>query len=74
MFELLSRLLLLKKGVNLFINLADESDKVPKLSKKLYSDFRLSSQEWATLKLIHEVLETPHAAQATFSSETQPTV
>ncbi|KIK36239.1 hypothetical protein CY34DRAFT_94742, partial [Suillus luteus UH-Slu-Lm8-n1] len=43
--------------VNRFIQLADDSDEVPKLKGKSYADFRLSVQEWTELDLMHEVLQ-----------------
>ena len=39
-----------------FVQLADESDEVPTLRNKKYSDYRLSKLEWDKLKLMHEVL------------------
>jgi hypothetical protein len=46
--------------VNRFIQLADDSDEVPKLKGKSYADFRLSAQEWMELDLMREVLQVCH--------------
>ncbi|KAG2345437.1 hypothetical protein BDR05DRAFT_946935 [Suillus weaverae] len=35
-----------------FIQLTDDSDEVPKLHSKSYSDFKLSGQEWLKLELM----------------------
>jgi hypothetical protein len=43
--------------VTRFTQLADESDEVPALHKKRYSNFHLSKVEWDHLKLVHEVLQ-----------------
>ena len=46
-----------------FINLADDSRQVPKLQRKTYADFKLTSGEWDNLDLLHnvlKVLETSH--------------
>jgi hypothetical protein len=45
------------QGVNLFTQLADEDDCVPKLRKKQYVTYRLSRPEWNKIRLLHEVLE-----------------
>ena len=46
------------QAIQNFICLADDSDKVPKLSNdRQYSDFKLSNAEWKQLELIHEVLQ-----------------
>ncbi|KAG2340027.1 hypothetical protein BDR05DRAFT_890603, partial [Suillus weaverae] len=55
------------QGINRFIQLTDESDKVPNLKGKLYMDFRLSAPEWTKLKLMHEVLQEPADTQQSFS-------
>jgi hypothetical protein len=46
--------------VNQFIQLADDSDEVPKLKGKSYADFWLSVQEWTELDLMCEVLQVCH--------------
>ncbi|KAF8801927.1 hypothetical protein BYT27DRAFT_7011862, partial [Phlegmacium glaucopus] len=51
---------------------ADEN--LPKLRNKKYSDYLLVEYKWEQLGLIKEVLEDPRFAQASFSSETEPTV
>lgn len=83
LYAFLDRLLTLK-GVNHFVQLADDSDEVPNLKGKSYSDFRLRKQDWATMELMHEVLQSrnlrqpnkhsrvlaslPYGAQSQFSS------
>lgn len=74
LFTFLDRLLILKKGVNHFVQLADDSDEVPNLKGKAYSDFRLRKQDWARMELMHEVLQEPATAKQTFSSAREPTV
>ena len=39
-----------------FVQGADDSDKVPDLQGKYYSDFKLMKRDWEKLKLMHEVL------------------
>ncbi|KAL0958654.1 hypothetical protein HGRIS_014979 [Hohenbuehelia grisea] len=72
--KFLDRLLLLKKGVNQFTQSANESDEVPDLKDKNYSDFRLTKKDWERLELIREVLLEPATATQTFSSARDPTV
>ena len=38
------------------MQLADDSEEVPKLKNKSYSDFKLSRDDWDRLVLMHEVL------------------
>jgi hypothetical protein len=38
------------------VQLADDSEEVPKLKNKSYSDFKLSRDDWDRLMLMHEVL------------------
>ena len=38
------------------MQLADDSEEVPKLKNKLYLDFKLSRDDWDRLSLMHEVL------------------
>ncbi|PSS37546.1 hypothetical protein PHLCEN_2v622, partial [Hermanssonia centrifuga] len=61
-------------AINKFCLVADVSKQVPKLRNKNYSDFAISNAEWEQLRLIHEVLDEPRAAQAAFSSEKYSTV
>jgi hypothetical protein len=78
------------QGVNHFVQLADDSDEVPNLKGKAYSDFRLRKQDWARMDLMREVLQVctltihcevshrifqePATAKQTFSSAREPTV
>jgi hypothetical protein len=45
----------------IFVNkpdvVCDDSDEVPNLKDKQYSDFCLLKKDWDTLKLMHEVLQ-----------------
>jgi hypothetical protein len=41
--------------VSHFAQYADESDEVPKLKGKNYSDFYLQKHDWEKLELMHEV-------------------
>ena len=46
------------QAVQNFIYYADDSDRVPKLSKgRRYAQFKISDMEWIQLGLIHEVLQ-----------------
>ncbi|KAG2039592.1 hypothetical protein BDR03DRAFT_980807 [Suillus americanus] len=74
LFTCLTRLLLLQKGVNRFVRLADNSDEVPNLQKKQYSDFKLSQSDWFQLLLLHKVLQEPANATQSFSCSKDPTV
>ncbi|KAF8801155.1 hypothetical protein BYT27DRAFT_7342075 [Phlegmacium glaucopus] len=74
MFDLIDRLILDKRAVNKFCLVADTCGQVPKLQNKAYSDYYLTSAEWTLLELMREVLQEPRDAQASFSSETAPTV
>ncbi|KAG1792926.1 ribonuclease H-like domain-containing protein [Suillus plorans] len=74
LFTCLTRLLLLQKGVNRFVRLADDSDDVPNLRKKQYADFKLSQSDWVQLSLLREVLQEPANATQSFSSAKNPTV
>lgn len=48
----------LLQAVRNFINLADDSGRVPKLSNgRHYKQFEISNVEWTQLGLIHEVLK-----------------
>lgn len=71
-----------------FAQFADESDIVPKLKGKNYSDFFLRKRDWEKLELVHEVLQVslelnscpfinhcdkePASAKQTFSSSKEP--
>ncbi|KAF8805040.1 hypothetical protein BYT27DRAFT_7105690, partial [Phlegmacium glaucopus] len=44
-------------ALNHFAQLADESDEVPNLKGKSYSDFYLRKRDWEKLELMHEVLK-----------------
>jgi hypothetical protein len=46
--------------VKRFTKLADESDDVPKLRNKKYSDFKLSKFEWERLELLQAVLQVSY--------------
>ena len=43
--------------LNHFAQLADESDEVPNLKGKSYSNFYLHKRDWDRLKLVHEILK-----------------
>jgi hypothetical protein len=74
--------------VSHFAQFADESDMVPKLKGKNYSDFYLRKRDWEKLELMHEVLQVrleliyvpiidycvkePASAKQTFSSSKEP--
>ena len=45
------------QGLNHFAEVADESDDVPNLKGKLYSDFHLRKNDWEKITLMHEVLK-----------------
>jgi hypothetical protein len=45
------------QGVNHFIHLADDSEEVPKLKKRQYSDFKLTQSDWMQLSLLHKALQ-----------------
>ncbi|KAF8148227.1 hypothetical protein B0H34DRAFT_267201 [Crassisporium funariophilum] len=45
------------QGVVHFSQLADDSDEVPNLKGKSYSDFRLQKSDWARMQLMHDVLQ-----------------
>ena len=46
----------LLQGISRFVQLTDDSEEVPKLKNKMYSDFELSRDDWDRLSLMHEVL------------------
>ncbi|KAF5380029.1 hypothetical protein D9615_006171 [Tricholomella constricta] len=74
MYSFLDRMLTVRKAINHFVQLADDSDEVPTLRRKSYTDFRLGKQDWRKLELMHEVLKEPASAKQTFSSSREPTV
>jgi len=43
--------------VNLFVELADDSEEVPSLKGKRYADFRLDRKDWERMKQMKEVLQ-----------------
>lgn len=45
------------QAVSRFVQLADDSDEVPALKNKKYSDFKLTAQEWDMIDRMHEVLQ-----------------
>ncbi|KAN0138441.1 Ribonuclease H-like domain containing protein [Lactarius tabidus] len=47
----------INQGITKFIQLADDSSQVPKLSKKFYADYRQTPSEWANLGLLHQILK-----------------
>ncbi|KIK05961.1 hypothetical protein K443DRAFT_90372, partial [Laccaria amethystina LaAM-08-1] len=64
----------LQDAINQFVLLTDDSESVPDLQGKSYSDFRLSKQDWQNIELVHEILWEPANAQQSFSSTKTPTV
>ncbi|KAG2029160.1 hypothetical protein BDR03DRAFT_1018820 [Suillus americanus] len=74
MHSFITWMLLLQKGVNLFVELVDDSEDVPSLKGKCYADFCLNKNDWEKLKLVHEVLQEPASATQTFSSSRDPSV
>ncbi|KAG1827950.1 ribonuclease H-like domain-containing protein [Suillus subalutaceus] len=74
LFGMLEHTFKLRKGVNRFIQLADDSDEVPNLQGKSYGAFKLSAEEWKKLELMHDVLQEPANAQQSFSATREPTV
>jgi hypothetical protein len=73
LYNFLDRILLLQKvcsivltmcntelfiqGINRFVQIADDSDEVPDLTGKSYSDFKLNKKDWDKIALVHEVLQ-----------------
>jgi len=45
------------QGINRFVQIADDSDEVPDLTGKSYSDFKLNKKDWDKIALVHEVLQ-----------------
>jgi hypothetical protein len=52
--------------VNLFVELADDSDEVPPLKGKQYADFRLDRKDWERMKQMKEVLQVCKAFRFIF--------
>jgi len=46
----------LLQGISHFVQLANDSEEVPKLKNKMSSNFKLSRDDWDWLSLMHEVL------------------
>ncbi|KAF8290405.1 hypothetical protein DL93DRAFT_1087363 [Clavulina sp. PMI_390] len=57
MFNMISRAILLREAVDIFIALADRSSKVPNLRGRRYSDYSFSDGDWIQLGLICDVLK-----------------
>ncbi|KAG0701880.1 ribonuclease H-like domain-containing protein [Suillus ampliporus] len=74
LFSMMERILRLHKGVNRFIQFADDSDEVPNLQGNSYGTFKLSAEEWKMLELMHDALQEPANAQQLFSATCKPTV
>ncbi|KAJ6474818.1 hypothetical protein C8R45DRAFT_1010614 [Mycena sanguinolenta] len=55
----LDRTLTLRKAIDLFVRLADDSEEVPDLRNKFYRDYTLPKPEWEKIQLIHEALREP---------------
>jgi hypothetical protein len=47
---------MINQGINRFVQLADDSEEVPNLKKKSYSDFKLTRNDWDKITLMHKVL------------------
>ncbi|KAJ6608449.1 hypothetical protein B0H10DRAFT_1921095 [Mycena sp. CBHHK59/15] len=74
LYKSLDRCLILRKAIDLFVRLADDSDEVPDLRDKQYRNYMLTKQEWTKIEVIHEALREPADVTQTFSSERTPTV
>jgi DUF971 family protein len=48
------------QGLDRFVQLADDSEEIPKLKNKSYSEFKLSWEDWKKIELMHEVLHVSH--------------
>jgi len=48
---------LLSQGINRFVQIVDDSDEVPDLTGKSYSDFKLNKKDWDKIALVHQVLQ-----------------
>ncbi|KAJ6592120.1 hypothetical protein DFH09DRAFT_1073190 [Mycena vulgaris] len=71
LYKCLDRVLTLRKPIDPFVRLADDSEEVPDLRNKYYRDYTLSKSEWEKIQLIHE---EPADVTQSFSSERTPTV
>ncbi|KAJ7847896.1 hypothetical protein B0H14DRAFT_3453430 [Mycena olivaceomarginata] len=56
LYKCLDRCLILRKAIDLFVNLADDSDEVPDLRNKQYRNYTLSKLEWQ--KKIERIIPT----------------
>ncbi|KAF8143063.1 hypothetical protein K438DRAFT_1945978 [Mycena galopus ATCC 62051] len=74
LYKCLDHALTLRKAIDLFVQLADDSDDVPSLRNKFYCHYTLSKPEWEKLQLIHDTLQEPANITQSFSSERTPTV
>ncbi|KAJ6537529.1 hypothetical protein DFH09DRAFT_1283526 [Mycena vulgaris] len=74
LYKCLDRVLTLRKPIDLFVRLADDSEEVPDLRNKYYRDYTLSKSKWEKIQLIHEVLREPADVTQSFSSERTLTV
>ncbi|KAF7372957.1 hypothetical protein MSAN_00502900 [Mycena sanguinolenta] len=74
LYKCLDRCLTLRKAIDLFVRIADDSDEVPDLRNKQYSNYTLTKKEWAKIEMIHEALRQPADVTQSFSSERTPTV
>jgi hypothetical protein len=45
------------QGVNRFTQLADDSEDVPALEGKFYSNFKLTPQDWTKMELMRDILQ-----------------
>ena len=43
--------------MNLFVELADDSEEVPSLKGKQYADFHLDCKDWESMKQMKEVIQ-----------------
>ncbi|KAF7333887.1 hypothetical protein MSAN_02401300 [Mycena sanguinolenta] len=74
LYKCLDRCLTLRKAIDLFVRIADDSDEVPDLRNKQYNNYTLTKKEWAKIEMIHEALREPADVTQSFSSERTPTV
>lgn len=75
LYDLITRLLKVRRACNKFTLLADDDERVPNLKPpKTYSVFKLTDGEWQLLELIRDALQEPAAACQTFSHSSRPTV
>jgi len=55
--NMLSKFMPYWQGINLFVELADDSEDIPDLTGKSYADLRLDKKDWEKIKLMHDVLQ-----------------